>query len=270
MSLVMEEGTHDNVIIQEETEELKLICDKSNEKKKELILQAAEKLAGKYQDRSVISSKLKKAWSEINISSTYIMECLPAEYKREYTKPLKVRPGEAEAFFIELAGVMREISKTCEVYAAKIKDAQIDGQIQEMLLDIHECHKNASRAMLILKERMSEIRHFKDLFKFLSELKAEARAVAGMTSERQKFTASWKLALQVLTIWKSYDHIASQIVDSKKHGAKWVSRITHDEQTKKLYGMVKCCPACGWDWQVWMEQAMALQRKGSEKIPKIK
>ena len=97
----MDIGTNDAKLIRAETTELQEIMDYHSKRKKELILSAAEKLANKYDNKSIIGNKLVKAWEDLDISKRYILLNLPPEYKREYNKE-KVEPNKVSDLFGEI------------------------------------------------------------------------------------------------------------------------------------------------------------------------
>ena len=272
MSTVLDEstnGTHDSVIIQSETEELSEILSYKSKRKSELILEAAIKLEDKYTDHSVIASKLKKEWSTLQISPKYIEDILPAQYKRQYTKPEPVTPGMAEAFFRELSSTLKTVAKNCDIYADRLTDDMLNQKAMDILMDIHDMHENATQAMADTIKQLEGIHQFKDLFGLLEIIKAEAEAITNMLSERQKFNAAWKLTLKMLLIYKSADNVAKMIDKSKKNGGKHISDLNKDPELHRLAQTIAKCPKCAWDWSIWMERAFAAQKKGLTKIPAI-
>ena len=101
MSMALDEGTNDSVLIEDETKELKEILAYHSQRKSELILEAAKKLEDKYEDRSVIASRLKKEWQGLDITPRYIELQLPAQYKRSY-KTEKITKGKVNEYISRL------------------------------------------------------------------------------------------------------------------------------------------------------------------------
>ena len=264
----MDAGTIDAKLIRAETNELQEIMEYHSKRKKELILSAAEKLAEKYDDTSVIGNKLVKAWEDLDISKRYILLNLPPEYKREYTKE-KVTPNQVSNLFAELRKLCLDMANMYGTWSKKTLEKPLAETVEKIIIDFHQIHEHAEIALKELINDLCKITQFNQLQEFVKIHREEVVAMRELLDDRVKFTQSWLLTLKMILLYKSYDHVASMLVYKKKYGAKFQSQKDKDKTLEKILTSAGHCPKCDWDWQNWMQRATKRLEKGIETAPKL-
>ena len=267
----MEESINDAVLILNETKELKDLANLNDEKKSDIILRAARKLEDKYDDHSVIAAKLKRAWKDINISPTYIRAILPEQYHRPYTTPAdrqKIKPTDMEKFCMDIKSLLNNASKLWGQFATRLHDDYVHGRAETIIYDQNAMRQDAETASEELIGQIEKIIDTKSLNGLTKELNHDYNAIRSLLDERQKFSVSWKLTIKLLLLWRSFDGVAKLLVNSKKHGAKWLSKIDHDPELEDFFRHAGHCPKCNWDWTRYMEKAHIAQ-KHLRKVPKL-
>lgn len=261
-------GTNDSTLIRQETNELQEIMKYHSTRKKELIIQAAEKLSAKYDDKSVIGNKLVKAWEDLDISKKYILLNLPKEYKREYNKE-KVTPNQVSNLFGELRKLCLDMGNMFGTWQKKMLDKDTADQTKDLLIDIHKIHEHAELALKELIEDMCKITQFSQLQELVKIYREEVVAMREILDDRVKFTKSWLLTLKMILLYKSYDHVASMLVYQKKYGAKFQSQKDKDKTLEQILTRAGHCPKCDFDWQNWMQRSTKRLEQGIEIAPKL-
>jgi len=267
----MHEGINDAVIIRDETKELKDVTILHDEKKRDLIIRAAGKLAEKYEDKSVICSRLQKEWRDINISQTYIKQTLPDEYKRDYTKKeIKTEDvTEAQEYLKELEDIHLAQAKLLHEYRRVAESRpELDDQISQILADVKQMKRDIGDAVDEVKLQMDDSVHYLQISEWLKSIQTECHAINTLVDCRQHFTTAWKFSLKLIFNFKSHNHVATLLANSKKNSAKWLSDIHKDEETAHLFRTVGKCPRCDWDWTLWWEKAKYALANG-RKMPLI-
>ena len=265
----IEFGYSDAIIIKDETDEMTEITLESHKRKSEIILSAAKKLEDKYTDTHIIAAKITKIWARLDIHPDTIQKALPEKYKRAYKKPQPIKPTELQSIFLELKSVFAQAGKLYGSYASKIEN---DPKLKEIVLkEFKNWHIHEKWGRIVAKELLSQIQKiidFKSLFNFVSKLGIECEAIERLMDERQKFPLAWKFNLKILMVVRSYNHLAGLLVDHKKNGAKWLSKIDSNEDIDKLFQSCYSCPKCDWDGRQYYEELkIALER--DMPIPKI-
>ena len=269
--LAAELGYPDSVIIANETDELKSLIKVNHIRKSELILSAAKKLEeSNYPNNThVIAAKITKVWAKMDIHPDTIQKALPDKYKRAYKKPQPIKPTELQSIFLELKSVFLQAGKLYGSYASKIEnDPKIKEIVLQELNNVHNHEKYAKLAIKELMDRIKKIIDFKSLYYFIQKLGIECEAIERLMDERQKFPLAWKFNLKILMIIVSYNHLATLLVDHKKNGAKWLSKIDSNPNIEKLFQSCYSCPACNWDGRLYYEQLKIAMDKDMA-IPEI-
>ena len=269
------DGTHDSVIIQHITSELKDITTYHAERKSTLIVDAAKLLADKYEDKSVICSKLQKEWSKLDISKSYISLQLPAEYKRSYSKPELPNETELSQYLTRLEDILLAHAKIYrEFRRMALADDDVASAMKEEIMHVHYSHGIKERAAYIdsvmrdINSQMSNAGQFSELLEVIKILQSECHAINSLTDPREKYSTAWKLTLKLVFIFRSYGGVASMLSESKKHAAKWLSTVDHDPELSKIINNTAKCPSCGWNFATWLEKAKYAE-KHMLRIPKI-
>ena len=251
----IEFGYPDSVIIQNETEELTEIIQTNHKRKSEIILQAAKKLEDKYSDTHIIAAKITKIWSKLDIHSDTIQKALPEKYKRAYTKPAPIKPTELQSIFLELKSVFQQAAKLYGTYYTKVENDEALKKI--VLKELDDWHFHEEHGRQVTKELLAEIKKiidFKSLYNFVQRLGVECEAIERLIDERQKFPLAWKFNLKILMVVRSYNHLATLLVDHKKNGAKWLSKVDSNKDIDRLFHAAYSCPQCNWDGRQYYEE----------------
>ena len=265
----IEFGYADDVIIKDETDELTEIIQGTHKRKSEIILQAAKKLEEKYPDTHVIASRITKIWNKLDIHPDTIHKALPEKYKRVYTKPDPIKPTELQAIFYEIQTVFSQAAKLYGVYASKIEN---DPKLKEIVLkELETYHFHAASIREVVKEVVDQFQNildFKSWYSFIQQLGIECEAIERLMDERQKFPMAWKFNLKILMVVRSYNHLATLLIDNKKNGAKWLSKIDSNKDIDKLFKAAYSCPKCDFDGRQYYEELKIALEKDLP-IPKI-
>ena len=272
----MDEGTNDSVLIRHITSELEDITTYHADRKSTLILDAAKILAEKYNDKSIICSKLQKEWGKLDISKSYISLQLPPEYKRPYAKPEPPTETELTQYLTRLADILEAHAKIYKEFRRMAREnKEVALQIEHELRNVHYSHDVKRRAEYLdgilwdMKNQMSNIRQFSELLELAKILQSECHAINSLTDPREKYSTAWKLTLKLVFIFRSYGGVASMLSKSKKHAAKWLSSVDHDPELDKIIRNTARCPSCGWDYATYLEKAKYAE-KHMLNIPKIR
>ena len=269
------DGTHDSVIIQHITNELKEITTYHADRKSVLIKDAARLLAEKYDDTSVICAKLQKEWKDIDISKSYISLQLPEEYKRVYSKPEQPTETQLTQYLARLEDVLTAHAKIYrEFRKAAIADEDVAHAMQDEIMEVHYSHNVKERAAYVdaqlneLRSQMSNIGNFSELVEVVKILQSETHSINSLTDPRVKYSTAFKLTLKLVFLFRSYGGVAKMLSSSKRHAAKWLSAVDDDEQLKRIIEKTACCPSCGWSFATYLERAKYAEMHALP-IPKI-
>ena len=266
-SLVTDIETFDSQIIEEETRELKTLTRENAKRKSELIILAAKKLEEKYEDHSVIASRLTKLWSDVDIHPDTIQKALPEKYKRKYQKPEPVPESELQFFFKRLNELHKSAAKLCMVYSNRLQqDSELDKQLSKIIPELYKSMMCDTAGEC--REQFKKIIDMKTLINSLVDIELEFDAIRSMLDERQKFCMAWKFNLKILMVVKSFNFLSSRFIGSKKNGAKWLSKMDSDKNINRLFEAEYKCPKCDWDGSLYYEKLVLAQKRG-RKIPDI-
>ena len=283
-------SVNDSVLIRSELQELADIESSVIGRKKDIILQAADKLAMKYvENPSIVSTKLKAILSKditvmengkakttyARISPQYIMDVLPAKYKQANSRRDEKKDDTPTNLFEEALTLMAECldvaSATTKNMLKTVQKIRTDDPklYNEIKSDFGTLATEAGVAQikLYLEKELSEIRNIKQFVNLLKNILTTARSLQSLQDPRQKFSAAAKLNLRILFVTDSYDHLAAKLTGNK-YGGKWLSMIDRDPRLKSLAELIKC-PACLFDGARWIEKAKHCQDEGLE-IPAYK
>ncbi len=260
----------DEVLIRTEIEAM----DEVSTRKGAIIIQAAEKLATKYQNNpTVICGKLQKIWGT-KISRAYIYQVLPPTFRREYKQaPKETAADIPKTAFQELLTRLADASREqAQVFDSINQQCQDDPDLEKELTadlekTIGDFHTNFDAKVKELAGRLSKIRHLKGFIDLVKDMELEVDACKNLVDKRRKFSTALKLTFKIMIIYKSYNDIATSLNLKRKFGAKWISHIDHDKNLQQLITHTSCCPACGWDYALWLEKAASNQKLGFDIDP---
>ena len=280
--------TNDDMILRDEIQELREIQNSNIERKRDLILTAAQKLSLKYPDTRVICTKLKMLLGRDHVKNTesgktkvtyamvspqYITDVLPPKYKHPNSRRDTNADNTPDNLFEESLLILTKIfdsqssvTKSMLKSVQKLRHShnQEDQQAYQDIKDDWEkiiTHENLQKTFEYLQKQLSEISNLADFIRLLQEFRATAKSMQSLHDLRQKFSTAMKLNLRLLFLTHSYDHISTKLNGRKHHGGKWMSTIDHSESLQLLEKLIKC-PKCGFNSERWKEKFRYNQEAG--------
>ena len=276
-------SVNDSVLIRSELQELADIESSVIGRKKDIILQAADKLAMKYVDNpTVVSTKLKAILSKditvmengkakttyARISPQYIMDVLPAKYKQANSRRDEKKDDTPTNLFEEALTLMAECldvaSATTKNMLKTVQKIRTDDPklYNEIKSDFETlaCSEGVAELRRSLAKEVSHLRNITDFVEFQKHILATLKSLQSLQDPRQKFSTAAKLNLKILFITDSYDHLAAQLTGNK-YGGKWLSMIDRDKILDRFQKLIEC-PNCLFDGSRWIEAAKHSQQEG--------
>lgn len=257
-----------------------------DQQKRRIILDAAEKLAGKYpDDTTVISVKLEAILARdrvitrpdgtrktvhARVSPGYLKDVLPDRYKRAYRKAPRTADDTPANAMEEALALLADAFKNAAIVSNNmLRDMQelrnsddpesqgLYGELQEEFGRICT-HEALKKHYEYFKKQMSDIEHSGDFVRMVKECYTTVMSMKKLQDHRLKFNTLMKMNLKLLFFEYSLDNLATILTDSKQ-AAKWLGKIKREDNP--LLKLIHC-PKCGFDFQRYMEKAALNEQCG--------
>ena len=278
----------DRAVINDDLLALRSLYGKDGQKKADLIVRCAERLAKqRYSDDPTkvgaalarIMCKDRRLGDDKDdgieyaiCSRGYLYDTLPDEYKRDYTTTPEAPDcvGNVEQWLSGVANGCEATAKAADKMLREYRRERAQGTASQKYRDMIKDGETAiGETAEHLAHHVSTIEGMgaADLVGWVSGLVAEAEALQKQKDGRVKLDTLSKLNVGMMTAIRPLSEVAARL---KAAGVpvseKWLAAMRDDPDLAKFRSLVHC-PSCGLDTAAWIEKAKAAVDNGVDIPP---
>ncbi len=208
-----------------------------------IILKAANKLAdsGKYEDTTIISSRLKRIWT--TISKSTIDKALPDMYKRKYEQKADI--GDAPRSLVqEVLARIDDLDATFRQQTTQLlRHCKADDDVDKTLTDqLPKTFKeiNSDKFWNLVRDQSRIITDIDGLIEYIKVMQANADWILQATDYRIKLDAFIRLRLRMMSVYETVGSLARIFHIS----SKWAHAAKEDATVDETLKALRNCPEC--------------------------